>query len=74
MTTQVGKWGNSLAVRIPGAFAKELDLAEGAEVEVTHVKDGLLLKRLKGLPLVLVFTLIHCFLASKGYTLCTPLS
>ena len=45
MTTQVGKWGNSLAVRIPGTYAKELDLQEGAEVEVTCVKDGLLLKR-----------------------------
>jgi antitoxin MazE len=45
MTTQVGKWGNSLAVRIPGAYAKELDLQEGAELEVTRVKDGLLLKR-----------------------------
>ncbi|MBI1832498.1 MAG: AbrB/MazE/SpoVT family DNA-binding domain-containing protein [Planctomycetes bacterium] len=45
MTTQIGKWGNSLAVRIPGAFAKELDLQEGAEMEVTRVKDGLLLRR-----------------------------
>ena len=45
MTTQVGKWGNSLAVRIPGAFAKELDLEEGAEVEVTRVKDLLLVRR-----------------------------
>ena len=45
MTTQVGKWGNSLAVRIPGTYAKELDLEEGAELEVTRVKDGLLLKR-----------------------------
>ncbi len=45
MTTQIGKWGNSLAVRIPGTFAKELDLQEGAEIEVTRVKDGLLLKR-----------------------------
>ena len=45
MTTQVGKWGNSLAVRIPRTYAKELDLREGAEVEVTRVKDGLLFKR-----------------------------
>ena len=45
MTTQVGKWGNSLAVRIPRTYAKELELEEGAELEVTRVKDGLLLKR-----------------------------
>ncbi|HEV3143233.1 MAG TPA: AbrB/MazE/SpoVT family DNA-binding domain-containing protein [Gemmataceae bacterium] len=44
MNTQVGKWGNSLAVRIPGAYAKELDLVEGAELEVTRVAGGLLLR------------------------------
>jgi antitoxin MazE len=44
MTTQVGKWGNSLAVRIPGTYAKELDLEEGAELEVTRVEGGLLLR------------------------------
>jgi antitoxin MazE len=44
MQTQVGKWGNSLAVRIPGAFAKELELEEGAELEMIRVPDGLLLR------------------------------
>jgi antitoxin MazE len=44
MNTQVGKWGNSLAVRIPGTYAKELDLAEGVELEVTRVDGGLLLR------------------------------
>lgn len=43
MKTQIGKWGNSIAVRIPGTFAKELDLAEGMEVELTRVDDGILL-------------------------------
>ena len=44
MNTQVGKWGNSLAVRIPGIYAKELHLEEGAELEVTRVDGGLLLR------------------------------
>lgn len=44
MNTQLGKWGNSLAVRIPGTYAKELDLKEGAEVEVIRVDGGLLLR------------------------------
>lgn len=44
MNTQVGKWGNSLAVRIPGTYAKELELKEGAELEVTRVDGGLLLR------------------------------
>jgi antitoxin MazE len=44
MKTQLGKWGNSLAVRIPGTFAKELALEEGAELEMTRVAGGLLLR------------------------------
>ena len=44
MKTHVGKWGNSLAVRIPGTYAKELELEEGSELEVTRVDGGLLLR------------------------------
>jgi antitoxin MazE len=44
MKIQVGKWGNSLAVRIPGVYAHELDLHEGAEIDVTRVNGGLLLR------------------------------
>jgi antitoxin MazE len=44
MTAQVGKWGNSLAVRIPGTYARELGLAEGAELELSCVDGGLLLR------------------------------
>jgi antitoxin MazE len=32
MRTQVRKWGNSLAVRIPGDVARESGVAEGSEV------------------------------------------
>lgn len=34
MRTQVAKWGNSLGVRIPKAYAEEVGLFEGATVEV----------------------------------------
>ncbi|MBI1918162.1 MAG: AbrB/MazE/SpoVT family DNA-binding domain-containing protein [Planctomycetes bacterium] len=44
MNTQVGKWGNSLAVRIPGPYAKDLDLKEGMDLEVSLVEGGLLLR------------------------------
>lgn len=44
MTTQVGKWGNSLAVRIPNVAAKELALKEGELLEITRVDGGLLLR------------------------------
>ena len=44
MNTQVGKWGSSLAVRIPGTYAKELHLKDGMELEVTRLDNGLLLR------------------------------
>jgi len=43
MKTVVGKWGNSLAVRIPAIHAKELNLDEGDELEMTCVNGALLL-------------------------------
>ena len=34
MQTQIGKWGNSLAVRLPAAVVDALGLKEGDQVEV----------------------------------------
>jgi antitoxin MazE len=42
--TQIGKWGNSLAVRLPGTYAKDLGLTEGMDLEVSVVNGGLLLR------------------------------
>lgn len=39
MCTNVKRWGNSLAIRLPKAIATELDLQDDAEVNVT-VEDG----------------------------------
>jgi len=39
MTTQLARWGNSLALRLPESVAMEANLGEGDTVEVT-VKDG----------------------------------
>jgi antitoxin MazE len=36
---QVSKWGNSLAIRLPAAVVKALELKEGDEVEVHVVGD-----------------------------------
>jgi antitoxin MazE len=36
---QVSKWGNSLAVRLPAAVVKALELREGDEIEI-HVKGS----------------------------------
>jgi antitoxin MazE len=39
MKTQVQKWGNSLAVRIPKSFAAEVGLSENLTVDLS-VSDG----------------------------------
>jgi len=39
MILQVARWGNSLALRIPGAFARETHLVETSRVDVSVV-DG----------------------------------
>ena len=39
MRAQVAKWGNSLALRIPGAFARQIGVEDGRPVEI-EVRDG----------------------------------
>jgi len=43
--TQVSKWGNSLAVRIPRALAEQAGVEEGVEVEIAAEEGRLVLKR-----------------------------
>ncbi|MCW7495193.1 AbrB/MazE/SpoVT family DNA-binding domain-containing protein [Leptospira levettii] len=38
MESTVQKWGNSLGIRIPKVFAKELELNDGSQVEV--IQEG----------------------------------
>jgi antitoxin MazE len=44
MKTQIQKWGNSLAVRIPKAFAASLGLAQDSSVELA-LENGSLVVR-----------------------------
>lgn len=44
MIVQLARWGNSLAVRIPASFAKELGAKEGLSADIS-VKDGCLIIR-----------------------------
>lgn len=37
---QVAKWGNSLAIRIPVAVARQLALIEGDDVDLTPLGSG----------------------------------
>lgn len=39
METVVQKWGNSLGIRIPSPYVKELDLKSGSNVKIT-TEDG----------------------------------
>ena len=39
MRARVQRWGNSLALRIPSAFAVETTIEQGSEVELT-LEDG----------------------------------
>jgi antitoxin MazE len=41
MRVRIQKWGNSLALRIPSAFAAELGLSSEVEVDLV-LKDGML--------------------------------
>jgi antitoxin MazE len=43
--TQISKWGNSLAVRIPQALAKEARLAEGDRLSLSLAEDGSIVLR-----------------------------
>ena len=43
MDATVRKWGNSLAIRLPRAFAEELGLADGSPVDLSLTDAGLLL-------------------------------
>jgi antitoxin MazE len=44
MVAIVAKWGNSLAIRIPQNLAKEIHLAEGAEIDLGIVDGSLVVK------------------------------
>lgn len=44
MKTKVQRWGNSLAVRIPKAFAEEVGLKDDSPIEMRLFKGGLLVE------------------------------
>ena len=41
METRIGKWGNSLALRIPQALAAQLGLSLNSAVDLSSVEDKL---------------------------------
>jgi antitoxin MazE len=51
MKKRVGKWGNSLAIRIPKAFAVEIGLEEDSAVELSLVNGELVVAPRSRTPL-----------------------
>jgi antitoxin MazE len=47
MKTEFLKWGNSLALRVPSAFAKEVGASEGKRADMTVENGALVVKLVK---------------------------
>lgn len=47
MLSHIAKWGNSLGIRIPRAVAKQLDIADGSEVNLTVENDQIIISKPK---------------------------
>ena len=48
MRAQIGKWGNSLALRIPGHVARQIALSEGRPVEISVEAGRLIIEPVTG--------------------------
>jgi antitoxin MazE len=48
MQTTIQQWGNSLALRIPKAFAQQTRIRKGSSVSLTLEKGRVILKPMKG--------------------------
>jgi antitoxin MazE len=44
MQTRIQKWGNSLAIRIPRAFATEVNLQHNTPVDISLLEDKIIIK------------------------------
>ena len=47
MDTTIQKWGNSLAIRIPKAFADEVGLDQGSEIDIQIIDGQIVIKPVK---------------------------
>ena len=45
MDLEIGKWGNSLGLRIPAVLAKDLGLVAGSAVRLHALKDKLIIEK-----------------------------
>ena len=45
MQTKVGKWGNSLGVRLPQWIAEQAEISDGAIVEISLKDEMIVIKK-----------------------------
>lgn len=43
MDATIQKWGNSLAIRIPGSYAKDISLQQGSVVDLIKEKNKIII-------------------------------
>src|SRR3989344_2337942 len=53
LKTQVSKWGNSAAVRIPESVVRETGLVPGKSVSITYNRNAIMIAEVKDVPLSL---------------------
>lgn len=68
----VGRWGNSLAVRLPIELARQLGIAEGATLHATREKDNSL--RLSASPVKKKMTQAEWLITAKKHLATMPRS
>jgi antitoxin MazE len=67
MITQVARWGNSLAVRIPSAMARTLQVKEGASVRLSLEKGELVMSPVVHPPVYTAAELAQAITAENNY-------
>ena len=50
MQSQIGKWGNSLALRIPNAVAREASVTDGRPVDISVDRGRIVITPLHQMP------------------------
>ncbi len=53
MRTKIVKWGNSLGLRIPRAFAEEVQVSEGSAVDLGFENGQLVIRVIENNPVTL---------------------
>ncbi|MFG1421913.1 AbrB/MazE/SpoVT family DNA-binding domain-containing protein [Roseixanthobacter liquoris] len=59
MITTIAKWGNSMALRLPAAFVREIAVREGTSVDISIVDGALVVRPVEPMPTYDLDTLLR---------------